>query len=122
MTDSTAKEGIRLFNGRKFFEAHEVLETVWLKAEGDDKIFLHGLIQVAAAFHHQSRENIVGCRSLLEKGCRKLARFGAGHMGVDLARFLAELQPWREFLEQSAPASPPPWPRIQMWDEPRPRP
>ena len=72
----------------------------------------NGLIQVAAAFHHQSRENVVGCRSLLEKGSRKLARFGAGHMGVDLARFLAELQRWREFLEQSAPASPPPWPRI----------
>ena len=62
----------------EFFEAHEVLETVWLKAEGDDKIFLHGLIQVAAAFHHQSRENIVGCRSLIEKGSRKLAGSARG--------------------------------------------
>ena len=27
-------EGIHLFNAQKFFEAHEALETVWLKAAG----------------------------------------------------------------------------------------
>ena len=51
MTDSTTpKKGTHLFNVRKFFEAHEVLETVWLKAEGDDKIFLHGLIRSRRRF------------------------------------------------------------------------
>ncbi|HMD85687.1 MAG TPA: DUF309 domain-containing protein [Terriglobia bacterium] len=27
-------EGVRLFNTQKFFEAHEALEAVWLKARG----------------------------------------------------------------------------------------
>jgi uncharacterized protein len=45
-------DGILLFNTQKFFEAHEALEAVWLKAEGERKTLLHGLIQVAAAFHH----------------------------------------------------------------------
>jgi len=47
-------EGVRLFNGRKFFEAHEALEAVWLKAHGHRKTLLHGLIQIAAAFHHHN--------------------------------------------------------------------
>ena len=83
--DGTRHRGIHLFNTRKFFEAHEALEAVWLKAKGDRKTFLHGLIQVAAAFHHHTHGNRAGFRSLLEKGCTKLERLGAETEGVDLA-------------------------------------
>jgi hypothetical protein len=61
-------EGIHLFNTQNFFEAHEALETVWLKAKGHRKTFVHGLIQVAAAFHHHAHRNPAGLYSLLEKG------------------------------------------------------
>jgi predicted metal-dependent hydrolase len=71
-------EGIHLFNTRKCFEAHEELEAVWLKAKGHRKTFLHGLIQVAAAFHHYAHRNPAGFRSLLEKGCTKLEIRGRG--------------------------------------------
>ncbi len=109
-------EGVRLFNTQKFFEAHEALEAVWLKARGDEKIFLHGLIQVAAAFHHHTRHNPVGFRSLLEKGCKKLERFGEAEQELDLASLRKQLQPWQEFLNgahtQRAQTSPP-LPRIE---------
>src|SRR5215470_801595 len=82
-------EGVRLFNGRKFFEAHEVLEAVWLKAHGHRKTLLHGLIQIAAAFHHHTRGNPAGLHSLLEKGCSKLERFGAEAEGLGPRRFHA---------------------------------
>jgi uncharacterized protein len=91
-------DGIHLFNTRKFFEAHEALEAVWLKAEGERKTLLHGLIQVAAAFHHHRRSNLAGSRSLLEKGCKKLERFGAEVEGLDLAGLMQQLLPWREYL------------------------
>ncbi|HUU14905.1 MAG TPA: DUF309 domain-containing protein [Terriglobia bacterium] len=42
--DPALKEGVRLFNARKFFEAHEALETLWLKSADEEKILLHGLI------------------------------------------------------------------------------
>jgi len=102
-------EGVRLFNGRKFFEAHEVLEAVWLKAEGHRKTLLHGLIQIAAAFHHHTRGNPAGLHSLLEKGCSKLERFGAEAEGLDLAGFMLELRPWRKHLDRSPrlPTTPP---------------
>ena len=109
-------EGIHLFNTRKFFEAHEALEIVWLRAKGDRKTFLHGLIQVAAAFHHYTHRNPAGFRSLLEKGCKKLEGFGAQAEGLDLAGLMLELRPWREHFDRSSyhahPASP--LPRIKL--------
>jgi len=109
-------EGIHLFNTRKFFEAHEALETVWLKAKGQRKTLFHGLIQVAAAFHHHTHGNPAGFRSLLEKGCTKLERFGAEAEGLDLADLMLELRPWRDHLDRpSHHALPtPPLPRIKM--------
>ncbi len=113
--DPPIAEGVYLFNTGKFFEAHEALEAVWLKTKGDDKIFLHGLIQIAAAFHHFQRRNPAGFRSLLEKGLKKLERVGAAKYGIDLDSLLKQLQPWREILkreEESANRETPPLPRI----------
>jgi predicted metal-dependent hydrolase len=89
-------EGVRLFNSRKFFEAHEALEEVWLKAEGGQKTFLHGLIQVAAAFHHHSKGNQAGFRSLLGKGLNKLDKFGDHVEGIDLGALREQLHRWRD--------------------------
>jgi predicted metal-dependent hydrolase len=113
-------DGIHLFNTRNFFEAHEALEAVWLKAKGHRKTLLHGLIQVAAAFHHHTRRNPAGFRSLLEKGCTKLERFGAEAEGLDLAGLMLELRPWREHLDRSSHHAPPapPLPRLKLIVEP----
>lgn len=110
------EEGIRLFNSGRFFEAHEALEAVWLKAEGGRKTFLHGLIQVAAAFHHYAHGNPRGFRSLLGKGCAKLEGFGAEAEGVDLAALMIELRPWRKHSDQLSQqaVTVPPLPRIRF--------
>jgi len=111
-------EGIRLFNAQRYFEAHEALEAVWLKATGDRKAFLHGLIQVAAAFHHYTRGNGAGFCSLLEKGCAKLEPFGAEFENVDTAALLHQLQQWRDHLEKPS-LPPPPLPRIDLIIKPQ---
>jgi len=48
-------EGIDHFNSRRFWEAHEAWETLWLEAESDLDQYLQGLIQIAAAYHHIQR-------------------------------------------------------------------
>ncbi|MFB3920680.1 MAG: DUF309 domain-containing protein [Terriglobia bacterium] len=109
------EEGIHLFNTQKYFEAHEALEAVWLRAEGDEKLFLHGLIQIAAAFHHHQHGNPAGFGSLLEKGVKKLEKFGESRAGLDLATFREQLRPWQELsrlAQAERTASPPPLPRI----------
>lgn len=41
---------LECFNRQRYFEAHEVLETVWLHDRGPRRNFYKALIQVAAVF------------------------------------------------------------------------
>src|SRR3990172_6578623 len=69
------RRGIEQFNTGRVFDAHETWEEIWLRSPEPEKTFLQGIIQVAAAFHHYSRGNPRGARSLLEAALRRLARF-----------------------------------------------
>ena len=76
-----------------FFEVHELLEPVWLRAKGEDRPRLQGLIMAGAALHHLTRGNIAGARGLLRDAARRLTS-GDAHPVLDLAAFgrgLAEL-------------------------------
>jgi predicted metal-dependent hydrolase len=88
------RRGVELFNGGEYFESHEVWEELWLEASGDERIFLQGLIQVAAALHHFGRGNLLGMRSLLAAGLIKLDGFPAVYYGIDLARMRDDAREW----------------------------
>ena len=109
-------DGLKLFNAERFFDAHEAWETIWLESRGEEKRFLQGLIQLAAAFHHFQRGNLEGAQSLMEEGASKLRHFGPIHRGLNLENLLADLVPWQGFL-QSGPQKPgreaPPFPFLQ---------
>jgi uncharacterized protein len=49
-------EAVTLFNAERFWEAHEVLESLWRVAEGTEKKLLQGLILVCAAFVHYQKD------------------------------------------------------------------
>ena len=40
------------FNAQRYYEAHDVLEDLWLRTKGADRDFYQGLIQLAGAFVH----------------------------------------------------------------------
>jgi len=42
----------RCWNEQRYYEAHDVLEQLWLKTESGDGDFFKGLIQAAGAFVH----------------------------------------------------------------------
>jgi predicted metal-dependent hydrolase len=97
--------GVALFNGSKFFEAHEAWEEIWLHAKLPEKTFLQGLIQVTAAFHHHSRGNLRGMESLLRRGLDKLDEFPAFHRGLKIGNLRATLRKWLAVLENRHPKS-----------------
>ena len=76
------EEFISLFNGKEFFEAHEVLEQLWLKTEGEDKNFYKGLIQCAVALAHLQRGNRKGADKVCGTACVYLDRYPAEHQGI----------------------------------------
>ena len=96
------EKGVALFNARKFFEAHEVWEELWLVEPEPEKTFLQGLIQLAAAFHHHGRGNPRGTQSLLAAGLAKLERFPDDHRGVAVGELRAEAKQWAEKLSDGS--------------------
>src|ERR1700688_5197286 len=92
--DRLYQKGLEAFNSDHFYEAHEHWEEVWLETPDPDKMFLQGLIQVAAAFHHHSRANLLGTRNMLQAGLMKLDRFPAVHGGLEIEALREAVRGW----------------------------
>lgn len=88
MNDELA-DGVRLFNSGSFWHAHEAWEVLWLRASGDEKTFLQGLIQVAAAYHHVQRGTLRGAPRLFDAALAKLSRVPDGFLGIDRGEVVA---------------------------------
>ena len=85
--------GAALFNQRLFWEAHEAWEEAWLELEDEPKLFVQGLIQVAAGYHKAFvQDQPRGCVKLLGSGLEKLEGRPAGFLGVDAAPFLPAIR------------------------------
>jgi predicted metal-dependent hydrolase len=92
------RRGVEQFNSRQFFEAHETWEEIWLGSPEPEKTFLQGIIQIAAAFHHYTRGNMQGARTLLEAGLRRLERFPDLHNELALEALRAAARNWADTL------------------------
>jgi predicted metal-dependent hydrolase len=97
--DRLYQKGLEAFNSAHFYDAHEHWEEVWLETPNPDKMFLQGLIQVAAAFHHYSRANLLGTRKLLRAGLLKLDRFPEVHGGLEIEALREAVRGWLAALE-----------------------
>lgn len=102
------------FNSRKFFEAHEVWEEIWLVEVEPEKTFLQGLIQLAAAYHHYQRGNPNGAESLLASGIVKLSRFPERHHGLSIGELRATAKQWARLLGEGKSPSSKMVPRIEF--------
>ena len=94
-TGNIAK-GVRLFNEHHFWHAHEAWEALWLTASGEEKTFLHGLIQLAAAYHHVQRGTVRGGVRLFDAAFGKLQRFPDHAGGVGREEAIAVAREHRE--------------------------
>jgi uncharacterized protein len=106
------KLGLAHFNSRRFFEAHEVWEEIWLVETEPEKTFLQGLIQVAAAFHHYMRQNPSGAESLLASGIVKLSRFPEQHHGLSIGELRTAAKQWARLLGEGTDPGPARIPKI----------
>jgi predicted metal-dependent hydrolase len=84
------REGVALFNGVRYWHAHEAWETVWRAAPDDERDFYQGLIQVAAGLLHLQRRNLRGARNKLAEGLDKLRRYEPAHQGVFVNELVGE--------------------------------
>jgi hypothetical protein len=83
--DTALAQAGALFTAGLYFEVHEILEPHWMRAEGEARETLQGLIQAAVGYQHLANGNLAGARALLHDGAAKL--LGRKRPGADLDAF-----------------------------------
>ena len=95
------REGIALFNQKRFFAAHEAWEEIWRSTTPEPRDLFQGLIQVAAALHQFLDLNrIDGPRRTLAKARRRLEPYAPAALGIDIADLLEQMGHWETWLER----------------------
>ncbi len=88
--DRLFRRGVALFNGVRYWHAHEAWETVWRATPDEDRDFYQGLIQVAAGLLHLQRRNLRGARNKLTEGLDKLRPYEPAHNGVFVSELMGQ--------------------------------
>jgi len=90
------------FNQGRFYEAHDVLEDLWLERrrapEGD---FYKALIQLAGAFVHLQKNRLQPAAALLHRAADLLGRYPPEMEGLRVPDLLALIGDWAGWLERS---------------------
>jgi predicted metal-dependent hydrolase len=104
-----------LFNAQKFYEAHDVLEDLWLPdRHGVNGNFYKGLIQLAGAFVHLQKNRLRPSAALFKLAQANLSRYPGLHERLNLITVGKLITDWLGRLEKAdlkanplSPANPP---------------
>jgi predicted metal-dependent hydrolase len=89
-----------LFNAQKYYEAHDILEDLWLGETGSNHLFFKGLIQLSGAFVHLQKQaarpdhpkdgrRLHPAARLFQLAIRNLEQFAPSHLRLDVLRAIA---------------------------------
>src|SRR5713226_3679971 len=119
----------RCWNEQRYYEAHDVLEQVWLKSDTGDDNFFKGLIQAAGAFVHLQKNfehpthakhsrRLRPAVKLFELAEKNLSVFAPRYHALDVSALLDLLRTTREKIIASDfkanPWSPKSAPRLEL--------
>jgi len=87
------------FNERQYYEAHDVLENLWLERRDEHYLFFKGLIQVAGGFVHLQKQyvhpthpkhgrRLRPAARLFQLAMKNLAPFAPRHLHLDVSALL----------------------------------
>jgi predicted metal-dependent hydrolase len=92
------------FNRQRFFEAHEVLEALWLpQRQGPNGSFYKGLIQLAGAFVHWQKNRPGPAAALFELARTNLRKYPATHESLRVKAVLVMTDEWLRQLKAADP-------------------
>ena len=94
---STCEEylfGIDLFNHYYWWEAHEVLETIWIAAgkKSDTGLFVQGLIQISAAHLKGWQGYYDAAAKLALSGLSKMKISNGKRLGIDISKLKSDVE------------------------------
>jgi predicted metal-dependent hydrolase len=88
------------FNDQLFYEAHDVLEELWLAdRRGPNGDFFKGLIQLAGAFVHLQKDRLRPSAALFKLARANLQKYPATHEQLAVSSVLGLIETWLGWLE-----------------------
>jgi predicted metal-dependent hydrolase len=89
-----------LFNAQKFYEAHDVLEDLWLADKhGANGNFYKGLIQLAGAFVHLQKNRLHPSVALFKLARTNLEKYPVSHQRLNSTAVLKLIEIWMHGVE-----------------------
>ena len=105
------------FNQQLYYEAHDVLEDLWLHTKGPLHNFYKGLIQLAGAFVHLKNSKLDPAARLFRLSKKYLEPYKPEAEGLNIEALLKRVDGWVATLESSnyktSPHDPSHPPRLQ---------
>jgi len=117
------------WNEQRYYEAHDVLEQLWLRTDSGDADFFKGLIQAAGAFVHLQKRfehplhakhsrRLPPAVRLFQLAEKNLSSFAPQHHGLDVVALCQLLRVYAnqivEFDYKTNPWSPQTAPRLEL--------
>src|SRR5882672_8425815 len=117
------------WNEQRYYEAHDVLEQLWLKTDSSDADFFKGLIQAAGAFVHLQKRfehplhakhsrRLRPAVRLFRLAESNLTRFGPRHHGLNVTAFCRLLNAYADQIAaldyKTNPWSPETAPKLKL--------
>ncbi len=91
---------VDFFNRQQYYEAHEILEVLWLPARSNtDGAFYKGLIQLAGAFVHLQKGRLRPAAALFKLAQMNLGQYPLAHRRLDVASVLQGIAGWLSEIE-----------------------
>jgi predicted metal-dependent hydrolase len=92
----------RCFNAQIYYEAHDVLEEVWLPIRGQEQAkFYQGLIQMAGGFVHLQKNRLGPAARLFALALKNFESYPDRHHGVDLEAIRQVCRQYRDAVLDS---------------------
>jgi predicted metal-dependent hydrolase len=100
------------FNERQYYEAHDILEDLWLEETGEDHGYFKGLIQLAGAFVHLEKQvqrpdhpkdgrRLRPAVRLFHLAVQNLTKFQPTHLKLDVSSVIALANEYARAIEVS---------------------
>ncbi|HEY2082970.1 MAG TPA: DUF309 domain-containing protein [Verrucomicrobiae bacterium] len=88
------------FNRQLYFEAHDVLEELWLaQRAGPNYAFYKGLIQLAGAFVHLQKNRLRPAAALFKLADANLEKYPASHERLNVENVRQLIREWLRRLD-----------------------
>ena len=93
------QQGVAAFNERRFYDAHEYWEEIWLNHKLADAKCIQGLIQLSVSFFHYHNGNPKGAKSMAAKCIKKFDDY-TEFRGILVSELLSGIKQYQSFLDE----------------------